>query len=115
LARELANELIARQLIGISLGVKHDAYSQEREVRLIMLGTQRMQKDDVKTRIRGSEIVPYMESDPLPLREKDGIVDIVVGPAAGPTARNGVQRLLQSFGIEPANRVRESGLPYRAL
>jgi hypothetical protein len=112
--REMATRLIAGQLIGISLGVKHEAYSHEREVRLIILGTQHSQKDDVRTRIRGSEIVPYMESS-LPLRDKDGIFEIVLGPAAGPSAKDAVQRLLQSFGIDPNNRIRESGIPYRAL
>jgi len=112
--REMANRLIASQLIGISLGVKHEAYSLEREVRLIILGTHHAQKDDVKTRIRGSEIVPYMESD-LPLRKKDGIVDIVIGPAADPSTNGAVQRLLQSFGVDPEGRIRQSGIPYRAL
>jgi Protein of unknown function (DUF2971) len=111
--REMAHQLMA-QLMGISLGVKHEAYSNERAVRLVIFGTSLAQKDHVKTRIRGPEIVPYMESD-LPLRDKGGIVDIVVGPAASPTAKDAVQRLLQSFSIEPANLIRESDIPYRAL
>jgi hypothetical protein len=112
--REMANQLIAGQLIGISLGVKHEAYSHEREVRLIVLGTHDAQKSDVRTRIRGSEIVPYMESE-LPLREKEGIVEIVIGPAADPSANGTVQRLLQSFGVNPEHRIRESGIPYRVF
>jgi hypothetical protein len=112
--REMANQLIAGQLIGISLGVKHEAYSNEREVRLVVLGTQHAQKSDVRTRIRGSEIVPYMESD-LPLRDNDGIVEIVIGPAADPSGKDAVRHLLRSFGIEPDDRIRESGIPYRAL
>ena len=108
------HQILMAQLMGISLGVKHEAYSNEREVRLVIFGTSLAQKDHVKTRIRGPEIVPYMESD-LPLRDKGGIVDIVVGPAAAPTAKDAVQRMLHSFSIESANLIRESDIPYRAL
>ncbi len=112
--RELANQLIAGQLIGISLGVKHEAYRHEQEVWLVILGTQNAQRNDVKTRVRGAEIVPYMES-PLPLRDKDGITDIVIGPAAPSSTKDAVHSLLRSFGVDPNGRIRESGIPYRAL
>jgi len=112
--RNMANQLIAGQLIGISLSVKHEAYSHESEVRLVILGTHAAQQADVKTRVRGSEIVPYMESA-LPVRDKSGITEIVVGPAAAPSAKDGIERMLRSFGVDPHNLVRNSGIPYRAL
>jgi hypothetical protein len=112
--RMMANELIAGQLIGTSLTVKHTAYSHEKEVRLVILGMRDTQKPYVKTRVRGSEIVPFVEGE-MPLRDKNGIFEIVVGPAATPTAKDAVESLLQSFGVELGNRIQASGIPYRAL
>lgn len=110
----MANQLIAGQLIGISLSVKHEAYQHEQEVRLVILGTGNAQKPHLRTRVRGTDIVPYMESD-MPLRDKDGIFEIVVGPAAAPTSRDAVRTLLESFAIDPRDRIRGSEIPYRAL
>ncbi len=56
--RVMANQLIAGQLLGISLATKHEAYRHEQEVRLVMLGTCEAQKPHLETRIRGSEIRP---------------------------------------------------------
>ena len=47
--RSMADELIASQLIATSLTVKHEAYKNEEEVRLVMLGTRDIQKPDLKT------------------------------------------------------------------
>jgi hypothetical protein len=112
--RRMADELIAGQLILTSLTVKHEAYSHEKEVRLVMLGMRDRQKPYLKTRIRGSEIVPFMEGE-MPLRDKDCIVEIVIGPAAAALAKDAVQSLLQSFGIKRGDVIRDSGIPYRAL
>jgi hypothetical protein len=49
------------------------------------------------------------------LRDKNGISEIVVGPAATPTAKDAVQSLLHSFGVELGGRIQASGIPYRAL
>jgi len=112
--RTMADELIAGQLIGTSLLVKHEAYSHKKEVRLVILGVRDTQKPYIKTRIRGSEIVPFIEGD-MPLRDKDGIVEIVVGPAAAPPAKDAVKSLLQSFGVELGDRIKDSGIPYRVV
>jgi hypothetical protein len=112
--RRMADELIAGQLIATSLTVKHEAYSNEQEVRLVMLGTRDNQKPYLRTRIRGSEIVPYMEGD-MPLRDKNGITEIVIGPAAVSSANDAVHSLLQSLAVEPGDRIKNSGIPYRAL
>lgn len=112
--RRMADELIAGQLIGTSLTVKHEAYSHEKEVRLVMLGMRKNQKPFLRTRIRGSEIVPYMEGD-MPLRDSDSIAEIVIGPAAGSSAEDAVRSLLQSLGVEPGDRIKRSRTPYRAL
>jgi Protein of unknown function (DUF2971) len=112
--RRMADELIAGQLIGTSLTVKHEAYSHEKEVRLVMLGRREKQNPDLRTRIRGSEIVPYMEGY-MPLRDRNGITEIVIGPAAVSSAKDAVYSLLQSLGVEPGDRIKNSGIPYRAL
>jgi hypothetical protein len=112
--RQMADELISGRLMPISLSLKHQAYEHEREVRLAILGTHDFQKGEVRTRVRGSEIVPYIESSLL-LRDQNGIEEIVLGPAAPASARDAVQSLLQSFGIEPGSLIRESGIPYRTL
>jgi hypothetical protein len=110
----MADELIAGQLIVTSLTVKHEAYSHEKEVRLVMLGMRENQKRDLRTRIRGSEIVPYMEGY-MPLRDRDGITEIGIGPAAVSSAEDAVHSLLQSLGVEPGDRIKRSRIPYRAF
>jgi hypothetical protein len=111
----MALRLASGRLIGISLGVKHEAYEHEKEVRLIIIASQEARKGNLRTRIRGSEIVPFMESGETPIKIRDGIVEIVVGPAAAPSAIDGVKRLLESFDMEPGDRVRSSGIPYRPV
>ena len=112
--RVMANQLISGQLIAISLATKHEAYSHEQEVRLVMIGTCDHQKSYINTRVRGSEIVPFIEGD-MPLRDKNGIFEIVVGPAAALSAKDAVRSLLQSFGIELGDRIYASDIPYRAV
>lgn len=68
----------------------------------------------VKTRFRGNDIVPYIES-PLPLTPEAGrIVEIVAGPATHPDAVRTVATLLLSMNL-PALPVRRSTIPYRPL
>ena len=112
--RRMADELIAGQLIGTSLTVKHKAYRHEKEVRLVMLGRREKQKADFRTRIRGSEIVPYLEGK-MPLRDREGITEIRIGPAAVSSAEDAVYSLLQSLDVEPSGRIKRSRIPYRAL
>jgi Protein of unknown function (DUF2971) len=109
--RRMADELIAGQLIATSLTVKHKAYKNEEEVRLVMLGEREKQKNDLRTRIRGSEIVPFMEGC-MPLRDRDGITEIVIGPAAVSSAEDAVYSLLQSLDVEPSGRIGKSKIPY---
>ena len=79
----------------------------------MMIGTYDHQKSYINTRVRGSEIVPFIEGD-MPLRDKNGIFEIVVGPAAL-SAKDAVRSLLQSFGIELGDRIYASDIPYRAV
>ena len=109
--QDLGRLLIAEQLIWHALTSKHDAYKDEREVRMLMMGSGTMLKTATKTRMRGStEFVPYIAL-PWPVREPDNIVEIVAGPAA--TAQVAT-KLLATSGL-PDVAVNPSGIPYRPV
>ena len=114
--QELARELIASPLIWRALTTKHPAYEHEREVRLVITGTSEHVRPHVTTRLRGrSEIVPYI-AQPIPVREPNNILEVIVGPAAVVDAERTVRTLLHSLGVN-ANEVHvfRSSIPYRAL
>jgi Protein of unknown function (DUF2971) len=111
---ELAKELIARELIGTSLTVKDEAYSHEKEVRLVILGMQERLRPYVTYRTQGSEIVPFIKSD-MPVQEKGNISEIVIGPAAAPTAKDGIRSLLHSFHDDAESLITKSEISYRHL
>jgi hypothetical protein len=92
---------------------KHPAYAHEDEVRLVIMGMPTLLSSHVRTRLRGSEIVPYI-AQPMPLREPDNIVEIVVGPAAPADAERSVRTMLDSLGVDPNVDVSRSDIPYRA-
>jgi len=112
--QELSREMLAYPLIWYALTSKHPAYKHEKEVRLIMLGLRQAQMPFIETRLRGSEIVPYI-SYAMPMRGARDLVEIVVGPAASGEAVSSVDTLLDSLGIDPSVRARPSDIPYRAL
>lgn len=109
---ELAKHLIAAPLIWNALTSKHPAYEHEREVRLVMAGTSDTLAPFVKTRARGSDLVPYIPH-PWDVREPGAVVEILVGPAAPPAAEEAVMALLAGYGITGVE-VGRSDIPYRA-
>lgn len=66
----------------------------------------------VKTRLRGSETVPYV-AHPFRVRETGTIHEIVVGPAAPAAAGEQVEQMLRSHGLAPGVRITRSKIPYR--
>jgi hypothetical protein len=112
--QELVRSTIASPLIWNCLTSKHPAYEHEKEVRLIILGQRNNLMPYITTRMRGSEIVPYI-AHPRSIREPDNIVEIVVGPAAGIDAARSVRTMLDSFGVDPNVLVSRSDIPYRAF
>lgn len=108
---QFAREIIAQHTILTCLKSKHPAYEHEQEVRLI-IGKPRSLATRVTTRLRGSEIVPYI-AYPMPLREPQHIAEIVVGPAAPPDAERTVRAMLNSLGLDPNIEVGRSDIPYR--
>jgi Protein of unknown function (DUF2971) len=109
---QIATEVMAWPLIWYSLTSKHPAYEHEREVRLIILGHYDKLKPFIKTRLRGNEIVPYIER-PLPVRSS--IVEIIAGPAAPLDAERTVRTLLNSTRVDANVSIGRSDIPYRPL
>jgi Protein of unknown function (DUF2971) len=111
---KFVREIIAQPLIWHCLTSKHLAYEHEQEVRLLLMGMRECLSPHVTTRLRSSELVPYI-AHPMPLREPHHIAEIVVGPAAPPDAERTVRTLLASLGLDPKIAVGRSDVPYRSL
>jgi hypothetical protein len=111
---QFVREIIAGPIIWNCLTSKHPAYEHEQEVRLLIMGMPGRLSPHVTTRLRGSEIVPYI-AHPMPLREPHHIYEIVIGPAASPDAERTVRTWLASLGLDPNIAVGRSDIPYRAL
>jgi hypothetical protein len=111
--QSMARAAIASPLIWNCLTTKNPAYTNEREVRLILLGLRDRLLPYIRVRLRGTETVPYVIHH-MPLRARHNLAEIVVGPAAPPDAEQAVRTLLHSLGYRalPVNR---SDIPYRAL
>jgi hypothetical protein len=112
--QNFAREIIAQPLIWNCLTSKHPAYKHEQEVRLLIMGMPERLAPQVTTRLRGSEIVPYI-AHPMPVREPHNITKIVIGPAAPPDTERTVRTLLASLGLDPKIEVGRSDIPYRSL
>jgi hypothetical protein len=111
--RELCLHLIASPLIWNALTSKHPAYTHEQEVRLLIMGMSEHLAPVIKTRVRGSEIVPYI-AQPWKIRDPAALAEIVVGPAADLEAEDTIRSLLAAYGVTGVE-IRRSGIPYRAL
>jgi hypothetical protein len=93
------------------LFTKHKAYEAEKELRFAVTGDPEGLRDLVKTRVRGSEIIPYI---PLKLTlENKGITRIQLGPAAHPRVQDGIHHLLREHGYDETVLVPQSKIPYR--
>lgn len=96
-----------------AISLKHDAYKNEAEMRLMMFSEHHPSKANVLMRNRGSVLVPYIEKD-IPIRRPGCVFEIVVGPSAITTAEEAVRSMLGSYGLLPKVNVRRSGIPYRS-
>jgi hypothetical protein len=94
--------------------LKHDAYNAEDEVRLVMHGNAKGPLSAyVKTRSRGSELVPYIPV-PFPVRAKRNLKEVVIGPSAAEGAENAVRSFLYSCDLHKVV-IRRSDIPYRSV
>jgi hypothetical protein len=111
--QELVRELMASPIIWRSLTTKHPAYEHEQEVRLVILGTPARLSPYVKTRLRGSEIVPYIPQ-PWAARQPGNVVEIIIGPAGPPDTERTLRKFLSTLGMDFDN-ISRSDIPYRVL
>lgn len=111
--KEMRTSLIASPLIWYSLTAKHHSYRDEDEVRQVLLGAGDHLKPYIQTRVRGSEIVPYIAA-PWRVRDAGMIKEIVVGPAASLGAEEAVIAMLRSYGVSDVP-VKRSEIPYRPV
>jgi len=95
------------------LVIKHEAYQNEREVRLFILGEHEKLKRYISTRVRQDVIVPFIKYN-FPLQTEGAIFEIVLGPSASENAEDGVRALVQQFYKAPDSIARRSSIPYRA-
>jgi hypothetical protein len=112
-ARELSLSVIAQPLIWNCVTSKHSAYKNEEEVRLVILGGDLGKSEEISTRFRGSEIVPYI-AQPFDARVKGNITEIVIGPAAHPDTERTIGTMLRSLGIDFDIKTSRSTIPYRS-
>ena len=113
--RELANRLVAAELILNCLTVKGPCWEPEHEVRLFILGERANLAPYVSTRSRGTETVPFIKHR-MPLREPGSITEILIGPAAPTDAEDFACSLLAPFHSDPRSIIRRSDkIPYRVL
>lgn len=104
---------IASRVLWNSITTKHNAYALEQETRLLMVNGIDILKPYIETRIRGSELVPFIRA-PMEI-EQGNITKIVVGPAADENAEDAVGHLLRRQGIRPDGIVVRSDIPYRPV
>ena len=105
--------LVGAHLIWDSITAKHPAYSYEKEVRQVVFGTADTLAGEIKTRVRGSEIVPYVAT-PWKVRQQGMIKEIIIGPAASFGAEEAVIAMLRSCGVDGV-KVTRSEIPYRPV
>lgn len=97
-------------IIWNSLTTKNPAYRDEQEVRLMSLGEVESFKPYVKTRTRGSRLVPFIKVD---IGGGDKVDNVVIGPAADKKAADALAHLLRSVDIDPAKVITRSAIPHR--
>jgi hypothetical protein len=93
----MAREVLASQLIWNCLTAKESKFSNEREVRGIVMGVR--EQFDAHRKLLGTR--SYIEV-PLPLRTPGGIAEIIVGPDAPADAEGKVRTLLKAEGYADA-------------
>jgi hypothetical protein len=100
----VAREVIASQLIWNCLTAKHENFSNEREIRYIIMGI--ISKfEPHRRRFNGKA---YVET-PLPLKTAGNIMEILVGPSVPDGAESMVKKLLKANDYPEAIPVRRSG------
>jgi hypothetical protein len=92
---------------------KHPAYYSEKEVRQFIIENKESVRGHLKTRTRGSEMIPYISAN-QPVHQENMITEIIVGPAADQRAVDAVKALLMSKNMNWV-KVSKSKVPYRSV
>ena len=102
------------QIMMNSILTKHEYYSSEKEIRQVILVpyNNKPQNFKLETRVRSSEIVPYVVED-LPVGKRGMINEIIIGPAAPPRSVYAVEAMLEAKKMNWV-KVSQSKIPYRA-
>jgi hypothetical protein len=106
----------ARELLVCAAHVKHEAFAEEREWRLVSPPIM-TQHESVKFRMGRHSLVPYLEFDlvdehlpSMPLHE------IIVGPTPDPRAtQHAIMSMQLSVRYSDHARVEPCGIPYREV
>lgn len=93
---------------------KHEAFQNEREMRLIIFGDRKKLKPYIEIRVRGGEFVPFIRSKML-VQAKDAISEVVLGPSTPEMIEDGLTMMLEGFGIKTNGKIERSAIPYRSL
>jgi hypothetical protein len=97
----------AERCIDLALFAKHPAFSDEREVRMLL------EADEASYRVRDDEVIPYTSID---MRANDGkmggLKRVVLGPLATARAEAGAADLLARYGYGEVS-IRRSTIPFR--
>jgi hypothetical protein len=108
--------LISYELLWNTLQFKHRAYGEEHEARVLLTGDAIPVRASAmhKTRVRGDEIVSYIELPFSPsIRSSGALRRLIVGPAASRETDLSVKTFLQSAGIDRVEVIR-CDIPYRS-
>lgn len=108
---------ITYELIWNALQFKHPAYSDEREVRILLTGDPANLRTCAmhKTRVRRNELVSYVEFPFSPSILTAGLLRrVIVGPAASRESVASAEALLQSAHLGQVEVI-QSSIPYRSM
>ncbi len=113
--RDFIFNTISICLFAISLTMKNEHYSEEKEYRFLKIAPPKHDGNKIKYRTRGSSLVPYTEfgwksATPCPLKR------VWIGPAAAhDTTPESVKEFLKHHGYGDEIEVVKSDIPYRSF
>jgi hypothetical protein len=124
--RELVARILMEDLVSVALSIKHEAYAEEREWRLVFIPDWRgsvLPADGAASGEPGGTLfrkgafglTPYnVLKIPRDVGERRSVRELIVGPCHDPaTAVRAAAVLARSHGLDSAD-VRACGIPYRA-
>lgn len=90
---------------------KHPSYSNEREVRLIIEPDHQYENIFYRKTISGI-LVPYIK---IPIKNREDIASITLHPLQSKLGKNGIMHFLKNKGIDLADKISISQIPFREI